>query len=73
MIKRNKEYNRDQGYSTHRAGFICIICATTDREVRASDHVATLIEEVNIIRELTFIPILHYDIMYSSKDIQIHI
>jgi hypothetical protein len=39
-----------------------IICATPDQEVRASDHVATLIEEISIIRKLTFIPILHYDI-----------
>ena len=49
------------------------IWATTDLEVRASDHVATLVEELNIIRKLTFIPILHYDIKYSSKDIQTHI
>ena len=55
------------------SGIMCIICATTDREVRASDHVAALIEEVNIIRELTLISILHYDIKYSSKHIQIHI
>jgi hypothetical protein len=64
---------RIQGYSTHGAGFWRIICATTDQKVRASDHVATLIEEVTSIRELIFIHILYYDISYNSKDVQLPI